>query len=585
MIFKQQKYNLLREESEGYSRLVAILSNVPSITDVNHASTAMHSITDVCAAVFSLIGRFDLDPNRALDIILGAFEQQPCNFLFFSLVKKFQKDSIVSILGFKFLQYQPGFWTDLACNAAPVIPVPAPVTISTSKLVGASKIKTPALTPASEQPITIPPGDEATTAALEGTPHSLYKITAVLIAMELVDLEDILPYLSPNLLEIHEQQEAADVLKRKEVQLIGVINLLAISKEKATAAPITLSKTTASGPMTSKPSSEKFPLGGGDKLDAEDSKPVPTTKLADCGNQVLGLIAGLICVRCWDLAQHLIALIRNSRPDSSTFDFDVMSIPEIRSATSALAMWLIEPNYHSLGYGSMQLANPRTENKSEVDYIIKTLPLFGSRQLLRADTDTAGLLFTLECKAILDCLGHRIGFFPLLFTKVCRVARRQVELIVKDNDANALLIHFNEHYVSTLLSECLLPGLTLASCNPALSYALWDAIGLLPFDLRFQLYAKWRGDKMGKLSLGVKSNDLAEAEELTLLAAKGCLKRLTKENVKTVGRLIGKHTHSYPLIVFNHILSQIEAYENLIPYVVDALKVCTPQIHCVNLDD
>jgi THO complex subunit 2 len=80
---------------------------------------------------------------------------------------------------------------------------------------------------------------------------------------------------------------------------------------------------------------------------------------------------------------------------------------------------------------------------------------------------------------------------------------------------------------------------------------------------------------MGKGGLDSKANELAEAEEQQLMAAKGFLKRLAKENVKSVGRLIGRHTHSFPLIVFAHILNQIEHYENLIPYVVDALKYST----------
>ena len=80
---------------------------------------------------------------------------------------------------------------------------------------------------------------------------------------------------------------------------------------------------------------------------------------------------------------------------------------------------------------------------------------------------------------------------------------------------------------------------------------------------------------MGKAAVGDKGSAVAGAEEAALQAAKTYLKRLAKENVKTVGRQLGKHTHSFPLIVFTHILGQIEAYDNLIPFVVDALKHAT----------
>jgi len=67
------------------------------------------------------------------------------------------------------------------------------------------------------------------------------------------------------------------------------------------------------------------------------------------------------------------------------------------------------------------------------------------------------------------------------------------------------------------------------------------------------------------------------AETKLLVTAKGNLKRLTsnKEGVRLVGRQLAKCTHSNPLVVYNHVLSQIEVYDNMIPFVVDALKCST----------
>ena len=53
------------------------------------------------------------------------------------------------------------------------------------------------------------------------------------------------------------------------------------------------------------------------------------------------------------------------------------------------------------------------------------------------------------------------------------------------------------------------------------------------------------------------------------------MKRLAKENIKTIGRQIAKYAHSGPLLVYTHILSQIEVFDNLIPLVVDALRFST----------
>lgn len=64
--YKQQKYNLFREESEGYAKLV---------TELNQDLTTVTPV-EVMKVIKSIIGFFNLDPNRVLDIILESFECQ-----------------------------------------------------------------------------------------------------------------------------------------------------------------------------------------------------------------------------------------------------------------------------------------------------------------------------------------------------------------------------------------------------------------------------------------------------------------------------------------------------------------------------
>ncbi len=77
LVYKQQKYNLLREETEGYSKLLMTLMNVPSYPD---------DCQMVIDSIRSIIGQFDLDPNRMFDIILDCFEQQPGNASFLRIL-------------------------------------------------------------------------------------------------------------------------------------------------------------------------------------------------------------------------------------------------------------------------------------------------------------------------------------------------------------------------------------------------------------------------------------------------------------------------------------------------------------------
>ncbi|KAK2152633.1 hypothetical protein LSH36_324g03014 [Paralvinella palmiformis] len=98
--YKQQKFNLLREETEGYSKLITEL-NVDSVEDRCHLV--------VLENIKSLIGCFNLDPNRVLDIILESFECRPeQELLFVPLLQKYMSDkaTLCHMLGFKFHFYQ-----------------------------------------------------------------------------------------------------------------------------------------------------------------------------------------------------------------------------------------------------------------------------------------------------------------------------------------------------------------------------------------------------------------------------------------------------------------------------------------------
>ncbi|KAK4484105.1 hypothetical protein RD792_011325 [Penstemon davidsonii] len=108
LLYQQTKFNLLREESEGYAKLVTLLCQLPEAS-VENASVPIVGI------IKSLIGHFDLDPNRVFDIIfngvfyvkvLECFELQLDNSVFLDLIPMFPKSHASQILGFKFQYYQ-----------------------------------------------------------------------------------------------------------------------------------------------------------------------------------------------------------------------------------------------------------------------------------------------------------------------------------------------------------------------------------------------------------------------------------------------------------------------------------------------
>lgn len=99
--YKQQKFNLLREESEGFSK---------AITELNQDFSA-NNVTSkqLYDRLMALIGYFDIDPNRMLDLVLESFE---CNLsksqVYIELLNllNFHHLTLSQLIGFKFQQYQ-----------------------------------------------------------------------------------------------------------------------------------------------------------------------------------------------------------------------------------------------------------------------------------------------------------------------------------------------------------------------------------------------------------------------------------------------------------------------------------------------
>jgi THO complex subunit 2 len=140
LFYKQQKFNLYREESEGYAKLITELKD-ESNANAPHALEMLKSF----------IGCFNLDPNRVLDVILECFESSLHQHHFYvQLITSFLNNSstLTQILAFKFNFYQHD--------------------------------------------------------ASLFTPNSLYEVTAILIKNNLITLDDIWEYLLPTDRDIHQ---------------------------------------------------------------------------------------------------------------------------------------------------------------------------------------------------------------------------------------------------------------------------------------------------------------------------------------------------------------------------------------------
>jgi THO complex subunit 2 len=97
-LYTQHKFNLYREENEGYAKLITDLENCSTWTE--------SSINFAISNVRSLIGFFYLDPNRVFDVVLDVYERHPENHLFLNILEIFPRSSLSQLLGFKMQGYQ-----------------------------------------------------------------------------------------------------------------------------------------------------------------------------------------------------------------------------------------------------------------------------------------------------------------------------------------------------------------------------------------------------------------------------------------------------------------------------------------------
>ena len=165
---------------------------------------------------------------------------------------------------------------------------------------------------------------------------------------------------------------------------------------------------------------------------------------------------------------------------------------------------------------------------------------------------------------LLRMLGPYLHTEPLLIARMCRLC------------VAAMAEKGTEQKVVDAIDACIdlsiLPALTVSSANPGLVHELWRLLEKRPYTARYRSY----GVLHNKLKELEAHPELAMARAKTADDTKKMMRRLSKENTKQYGRHLGKITHCVPSVVFDTILEQIQAYDNLIVPVVEMMKYLTP---------
>ncbi|XP_052864663.1 THO complex subunit 2 [Anopheles cruzii] len=452
LYYKQRRFNLFREESEGYAKLITELNqefNQETIT-----------VLDVLEIIKSLIGCFNLDPNRVLDIILESFEARPeQDRIFIPLLQAYINDGniICEVLGYKYR-----YFADVE------------------------------------------------------TPGSLFKVTALLLQHGVINLDDIYAWLNPPDKSIVADWEA-EMAQAKEY--VRKLNVILTNKDK----------------------------------EVEQEPEFETAPEKYALNQKWGLCEALLLIGDWATAHQLIRKL----PDQSV----VVHEPIARALCRLLHM-IIEPVYR------LKCALPANIKGRAVS-------TYGALSKLAPPPVTALTKLRLHAFPMFTALGPSLHYDPVLLYKLLRLMR----IILTDMNVDPLnpppstgttTEHEQLYYdILSLLDAAVLPALAYMDCNCCVAEEIWTIVKLYPYQYRYGLYARWKNDTFQLQPKLIQRRGAAQKQ------IKALMKRVSKENSKPVGRLIGKLSHCSPGFLFEYMLLQIQIYDNLIAPVVDSLKYLT----------
>lgn len=701
LVYKQQKYNLLCEETEGYAKLYNVLYAFPPpaqrVTSVAHDENNSKVVEpeipkDVGASiayVTSIIGYFDLDPNRVLDIVLDVMEVSLWNYNYVWLLRKFRKDNLIHILGNRF--------------AMATVSVEVESDDMNAKVTGSGeKAK-------EEKGFEKCMEKEPAPVSVSLARKQLYELTALLIREKLVDFEPLLPYFgSPTqsgtvevdsakvcdamVCECMAYLEKTTKKLQKDGKSVGQISMSSSNSNSNALggsgdASKSLSKTPSTNSLTTSTSMENISgasstgsvstgvgsvtalaaaasalsaskankaatvpipptileVGKGVDMEAlvstigsEDSKTLNGSR-SGSGNHLLGLMCAFYTINAWDLVLRLIMPLFTSRKNGLILPFDSNTglnaiSGGLKSRSAVDLCYYTEVNVGLCGFvyraaeeymsvladSSPSLLSRGVSANAENDCeIINSLLRDGgvigglrsgsgtdgaclppytwknrsSAWYISSGSDPAVTTVPGSPSGIMDhfphseffnmllLLGHHIGSHIPLFTRVLKIVEKYVSNFVEKYSENLHVMLKDSVFCKILhyISRVLMPAIVIAGCNPFIDSLVWKILNKLPFHARYECYDSWKSCvKQSELSSSLASLANVYFEECkTLYAAKQQFKRLTKDNVKVIGRQLAKYLHHCPLPVFTFMLAQLECYENLIPFVVEALRYST----------
>jgi THO complex subunit 2 len=448
LYYKQQKYNLLQEQSEGYAKLLTVLFG-----DLNNTTPQV---------LREYMGAFDLDPNRVLDILLDLVDNHDRKDKILELMREFSLPKLPNLLAFKLTHYR-----------TTATPIPPPLLRTIILLADEGLLELKSLVPAAVEDL-----------------HACFALHKTLLQSQISRL-----------------------------------------------ARISLTSDNGNRPDTKLQECQRLLQEGTTKLETQ--------------NVLVGLAHLLMLDQNWELAWTMLP---------NTEDWVQLCTLQPLKVGKELCQWVSTQILKVQEGSARNLVSKSSETMCDEDNLVQGKGKVG--------LETAEEGFE-SCYAALVALGQSgcLSNKPTLYSDLCHLMRAMLQ--AKGFDKLSPTIY-------NLLRLVLVPTLSLLPPDPGIAADLWSVLSILPYSTRYQLYRDWRGGGLERAGMGSKPLLQVLCEMEAGKAARYTLKRLSKDNIRDMGRQVSKVTHSNPLVVFSTILGQIESYDNLIQMMVETIRLVTP---------
>lgn len=622
LLYRQANYNLLREESEGYSKLVTEL-----FTTSGSEPPSSEVVEDTFERVKGLIGAFDLDVGRVLDITLDVFAAVLIKhfrfFIKFLRVSSWWPRSIeidgipvsdCSGLPTWALPTSPGwlpdkedeersklekasrdelFWTrarEIGMDAFFEIGCRQALDQETKARILGGKREVDEELDAERLWIevtgTLPPSGNRVAAQLLGfklrfytsaargeddkLPNNLIYLTALLIKVGFISLRDIYPHLWPldeDMPAVKEKRMKEFAEKERSKQTGSATNALAMA---GALSDDTLPNNGRTREATSKTDPAARPAGESDDKSKDEYEDQKVELLRDL--LTIGAIPEALFILGrfpWlpeafpELIDLINRILNYSIKDVYETCRPTPSPQEVVCPTTKFA----DSDQSGVAKGDVRLTQMPTKKQLRWPFPDKSDTNDNSSYRFYWDEwadnvpvcQTVDDIFTL-CSTFLNFSGVCIGKDPFLLSKLARIGSASLA-----NDRSAQ----NLARWQDLLKRLLVPALSITSSNIAVVNEIYDMLRFYHIADRFAIYAEWFEGTISRLPAMKIAFARAKYE------TERTMKRISKTNLTSMARVLAKIATPCPGIVFRIALSQIEAYTNLTDVVVECAKYFT----------